>query len=151
MMEKEIIVIFGDISNAFDRVWQKGLLYKLKSIGMDDTVLKIKSCGTFASRKASSNVSHPCGLKYFLFRSTSLTKSTTLLPLTVSALYFCSPFSLQAMLGSAFIFRTNSSALVFIVFGTLSNISSSITTFVSVYHGETNSSFPSGNAAAYLV
>jgi hypothetical protein len=26
MMEKEIIVIFGDISNAFDRVWQKGLL-----------------------------------------------------------------------------------------------------------------------------
>jgi hypothetical protein len=85
MMEKEIIVIFGDISNAFDRVWQKGLLYKLKSIGMDDTVLKIKSCGTFASRKASSNVSHPCGLKYFLFRSTSLTKSTTLLPLTVSA------------------------------------------------------------------
>jgi hypothetical protein len=27
-------------------------------------------------------------LKYFLFRSTSLTKSTTLLPLTVSALYF---------------------------------------------------------------
>jgi hypothetical protein len=41
--------------------------------------------------------------------------------------------------------------LVFIVFGTLSNISSSITTFVSVYHGETNSSFPSGNAAAYLV
>jgi hypothetical protein len=27
----------------------------------------IKSCGTFASRKASPNVSHPCGLKYFLF------------------------------------------------------------------------------------
>jgi hypothetical protein len=36
------------------------------------------------------------------------------------------------MLGSAFIFRTNSSALVFIVFGTLSNISSSIASFVSV-------------------
>jgi hypothetical protein len=35
-------------------------------------------------------------------------------------------------LGSAFIFRTNSSALVFIVFGTLSNISSSIASFVSV-------------------
>jgi hypothetical protein len=45
---------------------------------------------------------------------------------------FSSPFSLQAMLGSAFIFRTNSSALVFIVFGTLSNISSSIASFVSV-------------------
>jgi hypothetical protein len=38
----------------------------------------------------------------------------------------------MAMLGSAFIFRTNSSALVFIVFGTLSNISSSIASFVSV-------------------
>jgi hypothetical protein len=38
----------------------------------------------------------------------------------------------QAMLGSASIFRTNSSALVFIVFGTLSNISSSIASFVSV-------------------
>ena len=36
------------------------------------------------------------------------------------------------MLGSAFIFLTNSSALVFIVFGTLSNISSSIASFVSV-------------------
>jgi hypothetical protein len=47
-----------------------------------------------------------------------------ILPLTVSPLYFSSPFSLQAMLGSAFIFRTNSSALVFIVFGKLSNISS---------------------------
>ena len=81
----------------------------------------IKSCGTFASRKASPNVSHPCGLKYFL-----------LLPLTVSPLYFSSPFSLQAMLGSDFIFHTNSSALVFIVFGTLSNISSSIASFVSV-------------------
>jgi hypothetical protein len=32
-------------------------------------------------------------LKYFLLRSTSFTKSTTLLPLTVSPLYFSSPFS----------------------------------------------------------
>jgi hypothetical protein len=53
----------------------------------------IKSCGTFASHNASPNVSHPCGLKYFLLRSTSLTKSTTLLPWTVSPLYFSSPFS----------------------------------------------------------
>jgi retron-type reverse transcriptase len=37
---KEILVIFCDISNAFDRAWQKGLLYRLKSIGIDDTVLK---------------------------------------------------------------------------------------------------------------
>jgi hypothetical protein len=36
---KEIIIIFSDISKAFDRVWHKGLLYKLKSIGIDDTVL----------------------------------------------------------------------------------------------------------------
>jgi hypothetical protein len=36
---KEIIIIFCDISKAFDRVWHKGLLYKLKSIGIDDTVL----------------------------------------------------------------------------------------------------------------
>jgi hypothetical protein len=49
-------------------------------------VWPIKSCGTFASRKASPNVSHPCGLKYFLLRSTSFTTSTTLLPLTVSPL-----------------------------------------------------------------
>ena len=80
----------------------------------------------------SPNVSHPCGLKYFLLRSTSFTNSTTLLPLTVSPLYFSSPFSIQAMLGSAFIFRINSSALVFIVFGTLSNISSFIASFFSV-------------------
>jgi hypothetical protein len=38
----------------------------------------IKSCGTFASRKASPNVSFPCGLNYFLLRSTSLTKSSRL-------------------------------------------------------------------------
>ena len=37
---KEIRIIFCDISKAFDRVWHKGLLYKLKSIGIDDTVLK---------------------------------------------------------------------------------------------------------------
>jgi hypothetical protein len=36
------------------------------------------------------------------------------------------------MLGSAFIFRTNSSALVFIVFGAHSTIVSSIASFVSV-------------------
>jgi hypothetical protein len=33
-------VILCDISKAFDRVWHKGLLYKLKSIGIDNTVLK---------------------------------------------------------------------------------------------------------------
>ena len=33
-------VILCDISKAFDLVWHKGLLYKLKSIGIDNTVLK---------------------------------------------------------------------------------------------------------------
>ena len=37
---KEIRIIFFDISEAFDRVWHKGILYKLKSIGIDNTVLK---------------------------------------------------------------------------------------------------------------
>jgi hypothetical protein len=37
---KEIRIIFCDISKAFDRVWHKGLLYKLKNIGIDNTVLK---------------------------------------------------------------------------------------------------------------
>ena len=39
---KEIRIIFCDISKAFDCVWHKGLLYKLKSIGIhvDDTILK---------------------------------------------------------------------------------------------------------------
>jgi hypothetical protein len=32
--------IFCDISKAFGRVWHTGLLYKLKSSGIDDTVLK---------------------------------------------------------------------------------------------------------------
>jgi hypothetical protein len=47
--------------------------------------------GTFASRKVSPNVSHPCVLKYFLLRSTSFTKSTTLLPLTVFQFPFLAP------------------------------------------------------------
>ena len=33
-------VILCDISKAFDLVWHKGLLYKLKNIGIDNTVLK---------------------------------------------------------------------------------------------------------------
>ena len=37
---KEIRVIFCDISKAFDRVWHKGLLVKLKQIGIDGSLLK---------------------------------------------------------------------------------------------------------------
>ena len=36
---KEIRVIFFDISKAFDRVWHRGLLTKLKSIGIHGTLL----------------------------------------------------------------------------------------------------------------
>jgi hypothetical protein len=55
-------------------------LFRYRNV-LDDYRTKPRPCcGTFASRKASTNVSHLCGLKYFLLRSTSLTKSTTLLP-----------------------------------------------------------------------
>ena len=35
----EIIVVFLDISKAFDRVWHKGLLYKLKLAGINSSLL----------------------------------------------------------------------------------------------------------------
>ena len=36
---KEIRVVFCDISKAFDRVWHKGLIYKLKAIGIKGNLL----------------------------------------------------------------------------------------------------------------
>ena len=33
---KEIRVVFLDISNAFDRVWHKGLLAKLRAVGFSE-------------------------------------------------------------------------------------------------------------------
>ena len=36
---KEVRAVFYDISKAFDRVWHKGLLYKLKSVGVTDSLL----------------------------------------------------------------------------------------------------------------
>ena len=36
---KEVRAVFCDISKAFDRVWHKGLLFKLKSIGVSDSLL----------------------------------------------------------------------------------------------------------------
>ena len=36
---KEVRAIFCDISKAFDRVWHKGLLFKLKSAGVAGSLL----------------------------------------------------------------------------------------------------------------
>ena len=37
---KETRLIFLDISKAFDRVWHKGLIYKMKHTGISDTILR---------------------------------------------------------------------------------------------------------------
>ena len=37
---KEVRVLFCNISKAFDRVWHKGLLFKLKSIGISNELLQ---------------------------------------------------------------------------------------------------------------
>ena len=36
---KAVRAIFCDISKAFDRIWHKGLLYKLEEIGIKSTLL----------------------------------------------------------------------------------------------------------------
>ena len=36
---KEIRIIFCDISKAFDRVWHKGLIYKLRSAGLSGSLI----------------------------------------------------------------------------------------------------------------
>ena len=37
---KEVRVVFCDISKAFDRVWQRGLIHKLRDIGCSDAIIK---------------------------------------------------------------------------------------------------------------
>ena len=42
---KEVCVVFCDISNAFDRVWHKGLLHKLACMGISGSLLTwFQSC-----------------------------------------------------------------------------------------------------------
>ena len=36
---KEVRAVFCDISKAFDREWRRGLLFKLESIGVSDSLL----------------------------------------------------------------------------------------------------------------
>ena len=36
---KEVHAVFCDISKAFDRVWHKGLLYKLQTVGITGSLL----------------------------------------------------------------------------------------------------------------
>ena len=36
---KEIQIVFCDISRGFDRVWHKGLLFKLRSIGISENII----------------------------------------------------------------------------------------------------------------
>ena len=35
------LVVFLDMSKAFDKVWHKGLIFKLKSMGISDTLLEL--------------------------------------------------------------------------------------------------------------
>ena len=39
-----LVGVFFDMSKAFDKVWYEGLIFKLKSVGISDVLLKfIKS------------------------------------------------------------------------------------------------------------
>ena len=40
---KEVRAVFLDISKAFDRVWHKGLLFKLKQAGINATLLQLSN------------------------------------------------------------------------------------------------------------
>ena len=37
---KEVLAVFCDISEAFDRVWHRELIHKLRDIGCSDAIIK---------------------------------------------------------------------------------------------------------------
>ena len=48
--DKEVRAIFLNISKAFDKVWTQGLIFKLKTIGIEGEILDIL-CSFLADRK----------------------------------------------------------------------------------------------------
>ena len=51
-------MVFGDISKAIDRVWHKGLLFKLKRIGIDGALLRWFE--SYLSHRTQRVVLHGC-------------------------------------------------------------------------------------------
>ena len=59
----EVRAIFLDISKAFDKVWHKGLLFKLKQNGISDKILNIiTDFLTFRKQRVILNGKSPLGL-----------------------------------------------------------------------------------------
>jgi hypothetical protein len=57
-MGKEVRMVFLDFSKAFDKVWHKGLLYKLKSLGVKDPLLRL--CSYLSDRKQRVVIEGQC-------------------------------------------------------------------------------------------
>ena len=67
---------FSDISKAFDRVWHEGLIYKFKSIGISDPLLKLiesflsnRYQGVLVNSQSSTWLPIIFGVARFLFRA----------------------------------------------------------------------------------
>ena len=59
----EVRAVFLDISKAFDKVWHKGLIFKLKQNGISDKILNIiTDFLTFRKQRVILNGKSPLGL-----------------------------------------------------------------------------------------